>query len=527
MKYIKKHWFIITIIIICLIRFLLSFNLPSFFLGSLPYDDALMIRQSSSILNGNYLGIYNNMTLIKGPIFPFLLALIRYIHVSYSIIFTIIYIGCSLYFVNALKKIIKDKRMLIIILSFILFNPVTYSSELMQRLYRNVLSIPELLLFLGAIINVLFDNKHTIINNVFLGIITSIMLLTREDTLWTFVVLFFVYLYQIIGFLKNRRKTNLVKIMISLFPIFVIIINMNFVSLINYINYNTYTYNELRDTTFKKAYKKVLEIKDDEKIDKVAIPRSTFYKLAEHSSLLQLSKEDMDMFFELFQNENGEIDNGNVVWYFRNLVNRHNKFKDGKEARIFYNKLSIELDNLFEESVFEKEIGMPFVHIYPPTENELVEIPKSLVKTVLYTTSYDQVKTLTKNDIFKYEDSGYNEEINAYNVFYKDYRNSANIPKTNPLLFELIRIIYKFFTIILSPVAIFLYFKNIKKKDKINVLLFLILVSYITIILGISYNNATAFPSIRYSYLADIYILQNLFVLLNFYRLFKKNDIMK
>ena len=139
MKYIKKHWFIITIILLCLIRFLISFNLINFYIGNLPFDDALMLRQSSSLLSGDYLGLYSNMTLVKGPIFPFLIAFLRLINLSYSFSFTILYILSTLFFVLSLKKIIKDKRILLIIFSFLLFNPVTYSSELFQRLYRNVL----------------------------------------------------------------------------------------------------------------------------------------------------------------------------------------------------------------------------------------------------------------------------------------------------------------------------------------------------------------------------------------------------
>jgi len=525
MKYIKKHWFIITIILLCLIRLLISFNLISFYISNLPFDDALMLRQSNSLLSGDYLGLYNNMTLVKGPIFSFLLALIRLLNISYSFTFTILYIISSLFFMFSLKKIIKDKRILLIILAFLLFNPVTYSSELFQRLYRNVLSIPELLFFLGCIINVLFSNKHKILNNISLGFITSIMLLTREDTIWTYIVLIILYGYKIIKYIKQKNKIQIINILISLFPIFIIIINLNIISYINYKHYNIYTYNELNDTSFERAYKKVLEIKDDKKIEKVAIPRTTFEKLTKNSKLLKITEEELEEFYNKFQNEDKEIDNGNVVWYFRNLVNRHNKFKDGEEARKFYNKLSLELDYLFETGVFEKEMVLPSTYLYMPTKKELFEIPKSIIKSIIYTTTYNQVKTLTKSDVESYDNQKYDDKIKSYSLSYKDYRNSANIPKNNPIFIEIIRIIYKYFTIIFSFVALFIYLKNIKKFDNLNIIIDIILISYLVIIFGISYNNATSFPSIRYSYLANIYILQNLFVLLNIYRLYLKKHI--
>lgn len=522
MDFIKKHKYIIIIILLIIIRFIMSFNLPSFYLRNLKYDDALMIHQTNSLLIGNYLGDYTIFTLIKGPIFPFLLALIRIIHISYSISFTILYILSCVYFTYSLNKIIKDKWFLLLIFAVILFNPISYSSDLFQRLYRNSISLTELLFFLGAVINCMFSNKHRLLNCTVLGIIISIMYLTREDTIWTLVVLFFMFIYKLYKHYKSKRKTNIVHTLILLFPIFILIISLNIISFINYNHYKIYTYNELKDSNFKTAYKKVLQIKDDEKIDKVAIPKSTFYKIVENSQLLKLTKEDVDDFFEKMQDENGEINNGNLVWYFRNMINYKYSFIDGEEANRFYKKLSVDIDNMFESGVLEKELVSPSVYMYLPTENEILDIPKSIFEAVIYTTSYDEVKTLSKRDLLSYSTTKYNEDNNVYSMSYKNYRKSANIPKVNPLLCEVIRVIYKIFTIILSPVALFIFFKNIKRKDKINVFSFITLICYSTIIVGIGYNNATAFPSIRYTYLANIYILQNIFILLNIYRLYEK-----
>ncbi len=520
MKFIKKHWFSILIVIMFSIRFLLSFNMPSFIIRNLRFDDMLMISQSNSLLFGNYLGAYDETTLIKGPMFSLLITFSRLINISYSVTFTILYLLVCAYFFVALRKIVDNKKVLIIIYAFILFNPVTYSSDLFQRLYRNTISITELLFFIGAVINVLKTSKNRVLNNITLGLIVSIMLLTREDTMWTIIVLLVVYGYKIITNIKNKNKSAL-GILISLIPIFIIIINLNIVSYINYKHYNIYTYNELNNTSFKEAYKRILQIKDDKKIDRVAIPKSTVYKLVDNITLLRLDREEIDSFYVHRQNENGEIDNGNIIWYLRGLIAKRNYFKDGKEADIFYKKLSLELDYLFENGTFEKEMVSPSVFIYLPTKHELFELPKSFIKTVIYTSTYKNIKTLSLDDIKSYEKYKYDDSINAYTLSYPDYRNSANIPKNNPPLIEIIRLLYSIFTIIFSFVAVLLFIKNIFKLDLLSVIIDIILICYLIIILGISYNNVTAFPSIRYSYLGNIYILQNLFILLNIYRYFK------
>ena len=161
----QKYWFIILIILLGSIRFLLTYKLPSFYLYKMNYDDALMIKQLKYLIRGAYLGEYGVRTLIKGPIFSIILLLSTIYKISFSAFFTLLYICVSAFFVTSLKKTIKNKKYLIIIFIVLLFNPVTYSQDLFQRLYRNSISITELLFFLGATIRVIFNKDKRVLNN--------------------------------------------------------------------------------------------------------------------------------------------------------------------------------------------------------------------------------------------------------------------------------------------------------------------------------------------------------------------------
>ena len=110
MKYIKKYWLQITIILLTIIRFLMSYNLPTFYFKNLAFDDYLMIELSNNLSNGTYLGQYYNLILTKGFIFPIILSISRFINLSYSTILTILYISSCLFFTNSMKKIIKNKK---------------------------------------------------------------------------------------------------------------------------------------------------------------------------------------------------------------------------------------------------------------------------------------------------------------------------------------------------------------------------------------------------------------------------------
>ena len=102
---------------------------------------------------------------------------------------------------------------------------------------------------------------------------------------------------------------------------------------------------------------------------------------------------------------------------------------------------------------------------------------------------------------------------------YADYHNTINIVKNNGIVYEEIRLIYKYFTIIFSIIALIIYFKNILKFDNMSITCHILLVMYLLIIGGVTYTHITSFHAVRPLYLGNIYLIQTIFILLNIYRL--------
>lgn len=512
-KFLKKYWFVIIIILISLARFLFTYKLPSFYFFRMSHDDDLYRKFLYALIRGKYLGAYCPRTLIKGPVFSFVMLISVVYKIGFSSLFTILYILSCLYFLSSLKEIVKDKKYLVIIYLFLIFNPVTFSQDLFQRLYRNSISITELLFFLGALIRVITLKNKKILNNIILGITLFLMFWTREDNIWVYPVLLFLIGYSIF----KERKIKAV--IISLIPIIILELLLNVVSFVNYKYYGIYTYNEIEKSEFHNTYKKILQIKDDEKIHMVSIPKSTIYKLVDNTETFNLFKEDIDRFYreyEYYEYEytKGEIYNGNIVWHLRTMVNKRNKFKSGKESEEFYKKLGEEIDKLFEDGTFEKEFVMPSTYMAVPMKEDFIALPGKVIETIIYTTTYKNIKTLTKTDKYIY-----NTKINAYFFAYKDYHDTVSIVKKNPLKYEIIRTIYEILTIILSIICLGIYIKNIKKFDYISILSHLLIICYMLIIGGVAYTHISSFNAIRPLYLANIYMIQSIFIMLNMYRI--------
>jgi len=528
MKYIKKYWFVIAIVIISLARFLLTYNLPNFYLSNMGYDDYLMVYQSKKLRLKKYLGFYQKTTLVKGIFFPIVLFLIRLYKFSPSTVFTLLYIGASLFFVLSLGNVIKNKKYLVLIYFILLFNPATYSQDIFQRVYRNSISFAEVLFFLGAAVRILFSKDRKIVNYLLFGLSLSFLFLTREDNLWTYPIIAFVAIYSIV---KDHKIKNIIY---NVIPILVLIGSLNLVSYMNYKHYGIYTYNELQKSEFHNTYKKILQIKDDEKIDKVAIPRSTFYKLIDNTESFEITREELDKWYNKLQDFDGEIYNGNIVWYFRDMVIAKKKFTSAVDSEAYYKKLGEEIDEKFADGTFEKEFIMPSIYMAVPTKKDIEKIPSYLIYAIGYTSTYKDIKTMTKSDIEK-NDYHYDNELKSYYFEYMDYHYTVNITEKNPMPYELIRIIYMILTVLFGIIALLIYLRNIFKWDSISILSHILVICYGLIIGGTVYTHITSFHAIRPIYLGNIYIIQTIFILINIYRIdigklkskFKKCKVLK
>ena len=346
----------------------------------------------------------------------------------------------------------------------------------------------------------------------------SIMLLTKEDNIWTKIILVLIIICKLY---KNLKIKN---ILITLIPIIVVIINLNIVSYINYRHYNIYTYSELNDSYFKDAYTKILQIKDDEKIDNhVAIPKSTFYKLADNSEVFGFTRQEIDNLYKLYAGANNEIPNSNIIWMFRTWIYKKYDFKDGKEANEYFYRLSNDIDKLFKEGKLEKEFAFPLVFTNPPTLDSIKQLPANFVKAIVYTSTYKNIKTFPKKNMVKA--FAFDNIVGAYSINYHNTHNADSIISSNLFEMEIIRKTYEIFTIIFSIISVIIYVKNINKRDMLNLILHIILIIYLIIICGVTYTHTTAFDAIRYCYLGNVYILQSIFILLNISRIYNKKSI--
>jgi hypothetical protein len=89
--------------VVSVVYFWLSLNLPLSIQTHQVYDDALYILNGISLIRGDWLGDYSNLTLVKGPVFPMFLAIKNFLGTPMPLAAALLYFAGCFAFVRALR----------------------------------------------------------------------------------------------------------------------------------------------------------------------------------------------------------------------------------------------------------------------------------------------------------------------------------------------------------------------------------------------------------------------------------------
>ena len=168
-----------------------------------PHDDQLGIELSSNILQGKWLGTWDNRTLAKPPGYSLYLSLAHFIPIPLVMLNHILYILVVVLLIIKLKKLTPKKfrfRALTFfcIFSYLIFQPILFAAEV-SRAYRSSMTIMVLTLLYSVILMSLFYkilNIDTLSPNttkkrlsvyldfIGLSLTYSVMVLFRYESFW-------------------------------------------------------------------------------------------------------------------------------------------------------------------------------------------------------------------------------------------------------------------------------------------------------------------------------------------------------
>ena len=537
-KILKKYRFIILVIIFAIIKQLLVANIPITPYPNQAYDDGMMVDMAIQIRAGNWLGDYTSNILVKGPFFPFLLAVINYLGFSYIGIMNLIYTVACIYFIYTIKGLFKTKKSLFAIYLILLFNPVSYAFWTLQRVYRNGITLAQAMFVIGSLFAMYQKrNKKTRFIVPFAiigGLALASLWLTREDGIWILpfvvvvtLIIIISMIYTILKKNKNGIKILIKRIFVASLPLIILFCSINLVRVINYSKYGVFVYNEINDGYFGKVIKSMYSVKTDEDIEYVTVTRNKLNKIYENSETLSSIKPQLEASMDSWDYNDRhpgdtQVEDGWFWWALKEAGEKAGIYESATKANEFYKNVYEEIEKAKKEGKLETQMSMPSNLMSPWKSKYWLELPKSMIEITWYVINYKEVETVNYSpDIPKDEEK--NSEFEAItNDLAVGNESNININNTTKYTekyvsrLNFIGNIYKALGAIVAIIAFLCYIimtiKLIKSKDKKDILDIWLLItgvglSLVVLILGVSYNHITSCYSKYYMYLSGAYPL--------------------
>ena len=532
----KKKFFIITcIIVLSIIQiYLVSVQTINKLVDN-AYDDALMIEQADSILKGKWLGEYNCLTLIKGPVTPLFMAVANVLNIPFLIAQDIFYIIACVLLISILGKLIKNDIVKVIIFGLLIFNPIIFSTELC-RTYRDGIYTALIIYMITFTFGIYFNRKEKISKIIWyyigLGFALGLIYLCREETIWILPYLVVSIVITIISIIKEKEIENKIKrILLYVIPILIVSLMTILVMIMNYKYYGVFQLNQYWGKEFKEAYGAFTRIIPEQKIKKVPVTSDMLEKAYKISPKCKELKEYFDKetvnWAKCGDGSLKEIQGGYFHWALIRAVESKGYYKDAKTANKFYQELADEINKACDEGkvnclknkrvsnvnrfgiedlgkallkckdVIKYQYKMILVKVKVPINTLNVEENDEKINKL-------EEVTLTKNDDRNELYNGKNDEIriNILEQINKIYS------KINPFIF------YESIIVCIGFIIITIVEKR-KRTEEIIMLIGLVGI-YLCRIFIISFTSSTMYTSaINVMYLAPTYVIQMIFSILS------------
>lgn len=336
------------------------------------YDDVYLLERAAFILEGAWLGEYDHVTLIKGASFPLFVALGNLLCMPYSMLLGLFYIAAAAVFCHALRYITGHKWAALLSYLYLIFSPVGFDVNVTQRIYRNAVVFPSVLLVIGCILLVYYKRNGKIFAQMpwllLTGIAFSFFYYIREDSIWLLPFLLcalMVTAVWYIWFSGYDKKRIAQRCVLLILPLAVFGGSIGAYRMINYENYGVANINDRSGGAFATLTGNIIKIQDESNTDPdLWITRDTLERVTEACPSLRENKE-----VYMTQYDNWAVHHpqcgGNVpgdlsVWAIREAMDRLGVYADAQTQEAFCSRVNEELLTAVEEGILAFDDALHF-----------------------------------------------------------------------------------------------------------------------------------------------------------------------
>lgn len=340
----------------------LRMTFPIFAQGWATHDDLLFIRQAAEIGMGNWLGVYNNLTLSKGIGFSLFMLLNHATGLPLKFSEHALYLAAALYFSVTIGQLYRSRAAALVCFFLLAFLPTAWVAGAGGRIVREGLYISQTLLLLTLGIRCwvlpqatpaakqLRGQWHTLLA---LGLMAGWFWITREEGVWLIPSMLVLMAYWLLRQVHRIKQWRAILAFLAL-PLLGATLVVFTINSINYAVYGTFRNNDFRSSDFQAGYGALTRIRHDQWQRYVLFPKDARERAYEMSS----AARELKPFFEGAGGQSWrdagcnqtqtvpcpEILSGWFMWAFRDAVAQAGHYNSAYDARAFYRRLSAEIE---------------------------------------------------------------------------------------------------------------------------------------------------------------------------------------
>ncbi len=346
-------WLLISFALAVLVKLSLVTGQSIFAIGNAEHDDRLFVRLAASLLSGDWLGPYNELTLAKGPFFPMWIAANAIIGLPLRLAEQLLYAAASVIAAIALRPALRRDWGILVIFLLVLFNPMSFTDQATTRVIREGI-YPALTLFVVATASGLLLRVRRPIRTVLLwssgcGLSLAAFWLTREEGIWLLP-----FLLPLLAWTSYRvwvgPTRNLARLAACALPFVILGAGINGVSWMNQRHYGVFLVIDLQSPEFLEAYGALSRVEHMQMMPSIPVPRETRERIYPVSPTFEELRETMENpgFWTKPAKHLGyapdEIAGGWFIWALRDAAARVGYHESAITAAAFYRRMAEEIN---------------------------------------------------------------------------------------------------------------------------------------------------------------------------------------
>jgi hypothetical protein len=326
-----------------------------------PHDDLHYLKLAQNIATGEWLGAYNNLTLVKAPFYPIWIAAMFWLGIPLCFSQQLLYVCSCLIFMIAIRPLLRNIPLLLLVFyTALLFHPISYPVNEMNRVVREgvYLSLPLMVLSFatGLLLRKDAPIKKLVMWNIGLGFSFAAFWLTREEGVILIPSLFLLAaaLFFSIWVFSREKKKRMAACCISIALACAIV---GAVAGINKIYYGVFTACEQVQSDYVSAYGSLLRVKPKLFQQYLPVARETRERIYAASpafaELRPFLEAGRGISWGNYGPYQGKDISTHFIWAFRDAVDSAGYYGSGDSAAKYYRRLASEVNNACDKETLE------------------------------------------------------------------------------------------------------------------------------------------------------------------------------